>query len=59
MTITIRTTDGHTFHISGEQANAFMFMLEIRKSDILKVQEGKLMHWIFRAHIASVTIWDG
>ena len=59
MTVTIRTTDGHTFHISGEQADAVMLMLEIGKGDILKVQQGKMVHWIFRAHIASVTMWDG
>ena len=59
MTVTIRTIDGHTFQVSGEQANAFILMLEIGKSDILKVPQGKMMHWIFRAHIASVTIWEG
>ena len=59
MTVTIRTTDGQTFQASGDQADAVMLMLEIGKGDILKVQQGKMVHWVFRAHIASVTIWEG
>ena len=56
MTITIRTIDGHTFQVSGEQAKAFILMLKIGKSDIFKVIQGTLIHWIFRAHISSVTV---
>ena len=59
MTVTIRTTDGQTFQASGDQADAVMLMLEIGKSDIFKVIQGMLIRWIFRAHIASVTIWEG
>ena len=56
MTVTIRTIDGHTFQVSGEQANAFMLMLKIGKSDVFKVIQGTLIHWIFRANISSVTV---
>lgn len=60
MTITIRTIDGQTIKIEGEtEVHAILLLLEIGKSDVIKVKQGKMMHWIYKAHIASVTIWEG
>ena len=60
MTITIRTIDGHVIRASGDHEfiDGIMFLIEVGQGELIKIKQSGMMHWVYRRHIASITLSD-